>query len=223
MNHSLSIETKAAERYLLGELLPKERDAFEQHFFECPQCASDVCAGSALAHGVHKFFSEAPVARGRPIRQTTAMAWRSWFAFPAGIPAAAAFVLLTFTAYQNAILLPGLRRVSAESARPRLLPSAMLVPGSRSTLPSVSVPTSAPFFQLLLELPPTMSSGKYDCELLDDLGRALWSMEVSVAVATEDINLLVPATQLATGTYEIVLHDTDKRDTDPFRFKFIRQ
>jgi hypothetical protein len=223
MNHSLSIETKAAERYLLGELLPMERDAFEQHFFECPECASDVCAGSALADGAYTFFSEVPVEKAAPIRQTIATAWRSWFAFPAGIPAAAAFVLLTFTAYQNAILLPGLRRASAESARPRLLPSAVLVPGSRSTLPSVSVPTSAPFFQLLVQLPPTWSSVKYDCELLDDLGRALWSMQVSVAVATEDINLLVPATQLATGTYKIVLHDTDKRDTDLFRFKLIRQ
>jgi hypothetical protein len=223
MNHSLSIETKAAERYLLGELLPKERDAFEQHFFECPQCASDVCAGSALAHGVHSFFSEVPVARGRPIRQTTATAWRSWFVFPASVPAAAAFALLAFTAYQNAILLPGLHQVVAESARPRLLPSAVLVPASRSALPSVSVPASEPFFQLLLALPPTKSSGKYDCELLDDFGRGLWSIQVSVAIATEDINLLVPATRLATGTYEIVLRGTDKHDTDPFRFKLIRQ
>jgi hypothetical protein len=223
MNHALSIETRAAERYLLGELLPMERDAFEQHFFECPECASDVCAGSALAHGAYAFFSEVPVETARPIRQTTATGWRSWFAFPRGIPAAAAFALLTFTVYQNAKLIPGLDRMAAESVRPRLLPSAVLVPASRSALPSVSVPASAPFFQLLLELPPTRSSGKYGCELRDDLGRSLWSMQVSVAGATEDINLLVPAGQLSAGTYEIVLRGTDKRDTDPFRFKLIRQ
>jgi hypothetical protein len=68
-----------------------------------------------------------------------------------------------------------------------------------------------------------MSSGKYDCELRDSLGRSLWSMPVSVAGATEDINLLVPTGQLAAGTYEIILRGTDKRDTDPFRFKVIRQ
>ena len=223
MNHALSIETKAAERYLLGELLPMERDAFEQHFFECPECASDVCAGSALAHGAYTFYSEVRAVKAASIRRTIAAAWRSWFSFPAGIPAAAAFALLTFTAYQNAILLPGLRRVAAESARPRLLPSAVLVPASRSALRSVLVPNSAPFFQLLLDLPPTKGSGKYDCELLDDLGRDLWSMQVSAAAATEDINLLVPATQLANGTYEIALRDTDKRDIDLFRFKLIRQ
>ena len=223
MNHALSIETKAAERYLLGELLPMERDAFEQHFFECPECAADVCAGSSLAHGAYTFFSQVPVEKTTSIPRTIAAAWRSWFAFPAAIPAAAAFALLTFTAYQNAILLPELRRVAVESARPRLLPSVVLVPGSRSALPSVSVPNSAPFFQLLLELPPTKGSGGFDCQLLDNLGRDLWNMRVSTAVATEDINLLVPATQLATGTYELVLRDTDKRDTDLFRFRLIRQ
>ena len=223
MNHALSIESKAAERYLLGELLPVERDAFEQHFFECPLCASDVCAGSALAHGAYAFFSKVPVETARPIRETTAKAWRSWFAFPAGIPAAAAFALLTFTAYQNAILLPELHRVAAESARPRLLPSAVLVPASRSVLPSVSIPASAPFFQLSLALPPIRSAGKYDCELLDEFSRSLWSMQVSVTATAEDINLLVPAGRLADGTYEIALRGTDKRDIDPFRFRLIRQ
>lgn len=223
MNHALSIETKAAERYLLGELLPNERDAFEQHFFECPECAGDVCAGAVLVDGAHAFFSEAPVERARPICQTTGRPWRSWFSFPAGIPAAAAFALLTFTLYQNAMLLPGLRQVAAESSRPQVLLSAVLVPATRSALPPVSVPASAPFFQLSLALPPAMSSGKYHCELRDDVGRSLWSLQVSVAAAAEDINLLIPAAQLGAGTYEIVLRGTDKRDTDPFRFKLIRQ
>jgi anti-sigma factor RsiW len=159
MNHALSIETKAAERYLLGELLPMERDAFEQHFFECAKCASDVCAGSALAHGAHAFFSEVPVETPRPIRQTTARAWRSWFAFPAGIPAAAAFALLTFTAYQNAMLLPGLHRMAAESARPRVLRSDVLVPASRSALPSVLVPFRT-FLSALTRTSSHKESGK---------------------------------------------------------------
>jgi hypothetical protein len=222
MNHALSIESKAAERYLLGELLPLEREDFEQHFFECPQCANDVCAGSALAHGAYKFFSEVPVETVAPIRQTTARPRRPWFAFPVGIPAAAAVALLTFTAYQNAILLPGLHRIAAESARPRLLPSAVLVPASRSAPPSVSVPASAPFFQLSLALPPIRSSGKYSCELRDR-ARSLWSMQVSVTAMAEEINLLVPAGQLADGAYEIVLRGAGNRDIDPFRFMLIRQ
>jgi hypothetical protein len=223
MNHQLSIETKAADRYLLGDLLPTERDAFEEHFFECPECAGEVRAGSVLAHGARAFFGDILREKAMPMRPTPARSWRSWFVLPTSIPAAAAFALLTFTVYQNAMLLPGLRRMAAVSAQPQVLPSAVLVPASRSTLPSVSVQSAAPFFELSLALPPTMSPGKYDCELRDDTGRSRWNMQVSVDSGAEDVNLLVPAGRLAAGSYEIVMHGSGQRDTDPFRFKLIRQ
>jgi len=41
----------------------------------------------------------------------------------------------------------------------QVLPSTVLVPASRSTLPSLAVAASAKFFQLSLELPPTMAPG----------------------------------------------------------------
>lgn len=42
MNHTEAIETQAAERYLLGELDDAQREAFEEHFFDCPVCAMEV-------------------------------------------------------------------------------------------------------------------------------------------------------------------------------------
>ena len=45
MDHDTSIKTMAAERYLLEELSSSERDEFELHFFECPECAESVRSG----------------------------------------------------------------------------------------------------------------------------------------------------------------------------------
>ena len=42
MEPSEAISTKAAERYLLGELTDADADAFEEHFFDCVLCADDV-------------------------------------------------------------------------------------------------------------------------------------------------------------------------------------
>src|SRR5260370_6129014 len=42
----------AAERCSLGEMEPAERDAFEEHFFDCAECSSDVRAESKIAAGV---------------------------------------------------------------------------------------------------------------------------------------------------------------------------
>jgi hypothetical protein len=42
MDHKQALETKALERYLLNEMRAAERDAFEEHYFSCRECASDL-------------------------------------------------------------------------------------------------------------------------------------------------------------------------------------
>lgn len=42
MDHQRAIETEAAVRYRLELMLDDERDAYENHYFCCPQCAEEV-------------------------------------------------------------------------------------------------------------------------------------------------------------------------------------
>ena len=42
MDHSEAVRLMATERYLLGEMSPDVREAFEGHLFECEECALDV-------------------------------------------------------------------------------------------------------------------------------------------------------------------------------------
>src|SRR5262245_6777326 len=46
MSHEQAISTKAAERYLLGELEAGELEAFEVHYFDCPACFEQIEMGS---------------------------------------------------------------------------------------------------------------------------------------------------------------------------------
>lgn len=48
MNHSDAIESNAAEGYLLGDLSEAERDAFEEHYFDCRVCSDTIRAGAAM-------------------------------------------------------------------------------------------------------------------------------------------------------------------------------
>lgn len=42
MEHAEATESKAAERYVLGEMTDPEAESFEEHYFDCAECASDV-------------------------------------------------------------------------------------------------------------------------------------------------------------------------------------
>src|SRR5262249_28456042 len=57
MDHNEAVSTLAAERYLLGEMTPAERDAFEAHYFDCVDCADDIRAGAMLRAGVRSGYA----------------------------------------------------------------------------------------------------------------------------------------------------------------------
>src|SRR5258708_12600970 len=78
MNHAESVESMAVERYLLKEMQLAERDAFEEHFFDCSECAAGVRAGAAIVATVRSSKAK-PQARPR-------LAWIS-------VAAAAAFAM----------------------------------------------------------------------------------------------------------------------------------
>lgn len=46
MDHSEAVRSKAAERYLLGEMTPVACEEYEDHFFGCAECAQEVQAGA---------------------------------------------------------------------------------------------------------------------------------------------------------------------------------
>ena len=46
MDHEVVVRQKLTERYLLGELDGQAREEFEEHYFDCPDCAVDVHAAA---------------------------------------------------------------------------------------------------------------------------------------------------------------------------------
>lgn len=42
MDHLDAVRLRAAERYVLKQLTAAEAEAFEEHFFSCPECAEEV-------------------------------------------------------------------------------------------------------------------------------------------------------------------------------------
>jgi len=116
MDHVQALNIKASERYLLGEMSEPERFAFEEHYFDCTECAQDVRIGSALAQGVRSICA---ADAHRPARVAAAPDRRSRWAWlsPAFLaPAMALLVLGCVTGYQSFVTIPALESPIATSA-----------------------------------------------------------------------------------------------------------
>lgn len=83
MDHQTAADSNAVERYTLGEMSADEREAFEEHYFDCRECAAGVRAAEKFADGVRTL----PPIEQVPGRSRTQRA--NWWAAAAAIFAVA--------------------------------------------------------------------------------------------------------------------------------------
>jgi hypothetical protein len=77
MAHEEAEKTMAADRYLLNELTAEQRLRFEEHYFECQECADAVEAGQIFINGIRPVPE--PVSLWQKIMAPVAVpAWRMW-------------------------------------------------------------------------------------------------------------------------------------------------
>jgi anti-sigma factor RsiW len=206
MDHETSVKTLAAEKYLLGELSSPEREGFEQHFFECPECAENVRLGFQFSENAKAAFREERVL---PVAES---AWwtrlRAWFASMQPrllVPIGACIAVAAFSGYQNSVQIPDLRVRIGQLERPQVLASTLLAPSSRSTPPSIAVPSGAQFVQLSLATGAIAPAAQYQCELRQASGKSVTILPVPTLDPDAILNLLIPVSSLSPGDYEATL------------------
>ena len=123
MDHDVVVRQKMTERYLLNELDSESRDEFEEHFFDCPECAFDVRAGSAFVEQSKNVLAETREAEMAPASSPTPApasgGWLAWLRPAFAAPALA--LLLAVVGYQNLVTYPQLQQALN---RPQVLPWA---------------------------------------------------------------------------------------------------
>src|SRR5580765_3234632 len=118
MDHAFAVKFQACEKYLLGELSPELRDAYEDHYFSCPECASQLRSAIELIAASKQILAEtSPGAE----RASTVGGWLRWFRPAIAIPVFA--TLLLIAGYQNLVTIPQLKQATAS----RVLPMFSLI------------------------------------------------------------------------------------------------
>src|SRR5271155_4232621 len=150
MDHQQATQLMAVEKYLLLELTPEVRDQFEEHFFDCQECAADLRATAGFMDAARKEFRLHPVPKPATVAKGKS---RLTLLRPALVWSALAASLLVI-AYQNVVVYPHFKTEIAELKAPEILPSLSLVNGNSrgGQIPAVTVGGGQPFL-LLLDIP----------------------------------------------------------------------
>lgn len=210
MDHSTATRNATAESYVLGELSDDERAEFEEHFFTCPECAEEVKA-------LTTFVDDARVvlAKERSSPWLAAAARRllrvSWQPLPALPAAAAVLLLLGVTVFQSTVTVPRLRH-ELQLARAPQPTSWHFLSVARSDPPDVRVTGQQRMIGLTLSRSGYDWYAHYRVDVKDATGTQVQSTVVPAPPRGDELQLLLPVSDLAAGAYTLVLSGLDAPD-----------
>ena len=204
MDHDVVVRQKMTERYLLNELDSESRDEFEEHFFDCPECALDVRAGSAFVEQSKNVLAEAREAGMAPASSPTPApargGWLAWLRPAFAAPALA--LLLAVVGYQNLVTYP---RLQQALNRPQVLPWAPLNVGTWGSGGPVITASPGQGFLLFVRIPPEGSYSSYTADLYSPAGKVEWSLTIPVAAGQDQWPVQVPGANREAGTYALAI------------------
>ena len=203
MEHGEAVRSGAAERYVARELSPAERDAFEEHFFDCQLCADDVRFEITFAANARAGFREqraerqpAPAPQGAGFR-VRRLAW--------GRPGTS----LAFSFAANFALAAGLGYVLLTGTHELAVPQfthSYFAPGPTHGAEDVHAILPGETSYLVRFPAPGAASQSYSYEILDAAGKRESSGSLKAPASQDaDLYLQVPVRRLPAGVHTLAV------------------
>jgi hypothetical protein len=202
MDHEQAVRQKATERYLLNELDPDLKDQFEEHLFDCQDCALDVRAAAMFVEQSKVALAEpaitAPVQMPAPAPAKAG--WLAWFRPAFAVPVLA--LLLVVVGYQNFVTYPHLMQAAN---RPQVGPWASVNVSTRGGSATVIKAHPGEGFSLLVNLPPEDGFASYAADLYNPAQKLEWSGRIPWAAGEEGRQIYIPGRNRQPGIYTLVV------------------
>jgi hypothetical protein len=220
MNHQDALQEMAVERYLLGELSGSSLERFEEHLFECPECAMDVKAGVTFIDGARTELRATPKTAEAYVKKAPEKTL--WFTSPWVLgPALAACLLLL--SFQTFILLPRMKLEIARAQTPAVMnPLVLANAGARGdSIPEIVAPEDGSFV-ISLDIPAAGSFSSYLCSLSAADGSLLWQTTVLPDQARDALFINMPTAKTKEGLNTFLIQGLPSGGTlvDLARYRF---
>jgi len=204
MDHNEAIQLQAAVKYVLGELSPVQRDDYEEHYFDCAECAVDIKALATFADTAREVLRQEKASQLAKNLVPARGGWLRWLQPVVAVPAFAALLLIV--AYQNAFTIPHARQDASSGAAQLFVTSRalkMAVTRGGEEIPKYSV-HQGQSLPLKFDFTPKRSFDAYVCRLQGESGRAVLLVRVPGSFTNKELNLVVPANSVKPGKYALV-------------------
>lgn len=193
MTHDEAIKDGATERYVLDEMTDEERDAFEEHYFECAVCAEDVRTAISLREGLAAEQRRESIPNVVPIEPRQRR-------LPASIAAAAAATIAVVSMYAG-VVQPKQRQL-AEALKPSS-PVATFFSDLRSEEKRTVVDRNHPHL-FLIRIDPSYEVPVYKWTIVDTRGNAVAANDVAADQLTDlSLPIMLAARSLEPGNYTL--------------------
>jgi len=164
MDHNEALRLQAVEKYVLGELPGPLRQEFEEHFFDCTECAQEIKAATLFADNAKEVLEQEAAKEWEKGGALLSSGWWGWLRPMVAAPVLA--VLLLVLGYQSFVTVPHWKDAARQAASPRVLPMYSLIrantrSGEAQTIQGragepiglyVDVPTEAVYTHYVLRL-----------------------------------------------------------------------
>jgi hypothetical protein len=206
MDHEEAIRQNATERYMLDELDSDQREQFEEHFFDCPDCADDVRAAAIFVEHSKEVLAEpapSPMHEAEPAPpkkkwfEKKAFAWlHPAFAMPA------LALLLAVIGYQNLFELP---RLELAASLPHVLPAiALNLQTAGDNSEPIAVPPGGDFL-LNVIIPPGNNYSSYKVDLYNPQRKIDVSLPITGAIPGSTLYIHIPGANRESGIYKLAV------------------
>jgi len=206
MDHLEAVRLQAAEKYVLGELTPELREEFEEHYFDCSDCAQDLKALTTFVTAGRMVLDETKDASPTPARKPRPQraGWFQWLRPVIAVPAIA--TLAAVIIFQNTVTIPSVKKQAAVQSAAEVYESSYRLQGATrgGTIAAVTLRPNENF-SLDFDFTPAQIFSSYTGTLIDASGHPIAFFGLTGEQTNKELHLVIRGGIVHDGNYQLVV------------------
>jgi len=227
MDHNEAVRLQAAEKYVLGELPQNLREDYEEHYFECAECALDLKAAAAFVDTSREVLRAQPETLAARASVAARGGWFAWLRPVVAVPVFAALVL--FIGYQNMVTIPQAKQ-SASLGTGQVFTSSFSLKKA-DTLGGEEAKSgdegkvqvhANEGFALKFDFTPRQRFDSYIGRIQDESGKSVLQVRIPGSSANREVQIAVPAGAVQPGKYTLMISGAPEHNGDAAKDEVLR-